>query len=482
MNNNLQILRSLFGTMGRATTMLWQSVIMLTFATFIFACNINIDVPKKHDPNDTIPKDTLPADTTLTAKIPVIVSFGVHGSDTTVIQYSKLSFAPVVESKTELQYKWMIGSDSVGNEDTFAFMTDKEGQYTLTFTARNSVGEASRSVVITVKNLPTSGFYIINEGWFGHDMGSVNSFNPLTSELLTNVYGAANAPLELGNTTCYGSIWDNKIYLISKQGRRLVACDALTFKEVGALAELGSGDGRAFAGINKKMGIVTTSDGAYILDLEPLCLREALEGSQESQCGGVYVSDRNVFVISQSKGILVYDINSLTLVKEYPKGEVGFARTKDGDLWAAHQNVLIRINTSFLGFEEVTMPEEVVINNSWGSWNAGPLCASTHENALYFTKSGTWGGGREIYRYKVGDLGSLNSVFATSSATDDAFYGSGIEVDPVSGDIIATMVKEGWGDSYQDNRLVIFDGATGVEKSRKTFQGYWFPAMVVFKR
>lgn len=490
MKSNLLGCASVRGAVGRVLAVVGQSTLVLAIAISIFACDTNFDEIKKPKPNpndtiptDTLPGDTLPGDSIVSPKVPVITFFGVVGSDTTVLVWSEISFAPVVEfdPAEKVKYKWVLDGDSLANTPTFEFMATKADSYKLEFYVSNSSGVASKSLTIIVKSF-LGGFFIVNEGWFGHDNGSVNYFNHISYHLEKNIYSNVNAPLEMGNTTCYGSIWNNSIYLVSKQGRRLVVCDVMTFKEQGFLAELGDGDGRAFAGISNSLGVVTTGKGAYLLNLSPLSIGALLDGSEGAQCGGVYATDKYVFVIHQDKGILIYDTKSFALVKQHANGEVGFARTIDGNLWAAQANSLIKIDPVTLEINEVAMPNGISINNSWGAWNAGPLCASAKENALYFTKSGMWSGGHEIYRYKVGDLSSLSSVFATSSATDDAFYGSGIGVDPVSGDIIATMVKDGFGENYQDNRLVIFNGATGAEKSRTLFQGYWFPAMVVFNK
>lgn len=468
------------GAISKVVALLGKSALIFAIAISVFACNNALDEPKKPDPTDTIPSDSLPGDSILKPKAPRIINFGVMGADTTISQGDKIIFTPTVEVNplVPTHYKWVVQGDSVANTPTFEFEAKEIQSYNIIFYISNSAGTASHALTVIVKPM-TIGFFVINEGWFGNEMGSVSYFNPHTANLITNLYGSANESKELGITTCYGSIWHNKMYLVSKQGRRLVVCDDLTFKELGSIDDLSGGDGRAFAGINTTTGVITTSQGAHIINLSPLSMGAILEGTQGDQCGGIYVTDNNILVLSASKGILIYNKSTYALVKQHPKGEVGFAQTIDGSIWAAHQNTLLQINPITLEISEITMPQDLTINNSWGSWNAGPLCAAINENALYFTKSGSSAGGSEIYRYKVADINSLNSAFAISSAADDAFYGSGIGVDPTSGDILATMVKEGWADSFKDNRIVLFDGKTGQEKSRKTFQGFYFPAMIV---
>ncbi len=101
------------------------------------------------------------------------------------------------------------------------------------------------------------GFYIVNEGWYGHDKGSVNYFekNGTSYTPRYRAFKAANPDTELGNTTCYGAIWGDHFYLISKQGNRLVIADAQNLKSKKIITDLG-GDGRSFVGIDEKKAYI----------------------------------------------------------------------------------------------------------------------------------------------------------------------------------------------------------------------------------
>lgn len=414
---------------------------------------------------------------------PQILNFGIVAADTTITLGSNLHLTPKTTVYNENIYSWELQGKAEATTPDYTFAATKAGVYTLKFTVSNQSGMAEKTVQITVKRF-IGGILIVNEGWFGHDQGSVNHLD-LESKILTpNIYKNNNVPRELGVTTCYGTEYQQNLYFVSKQGRRLVVADMLSMEDRGSIEQFnGGGDGRAFAGIDDKTGVITTSEGAYILQINPLSggSEVLLAETKGDQCGGVYATKQHIFVINQEKGLQIFSTGAnAVLVKTIPDVSVGIARAKDGSLWAAATTSLIKIDPSTLATQEIQLPEGVKISNSWGAWNKGSLCASQTENALFFTKGGTWGGGREIYRYQIGDIGSLSSVFASSSQPDDAFYGSGIGVDPVSGDIVATFVKDGWGDSYSDNRVVVFDGKTGAEKKRINFDYFWFPAAIMF--
>lgn len=410
---------------------------------------------------------------------PLITKFGVDATDTAILLADHITFTPTVSTDEEVVYEWSIDGKKVNNTKDYDFSSQEPGLFKLIFTVRNQSGIDSRELIISVHRY-MNGAYIVNEGWFGHDNGSVNYYNFTTNTIETNVFSKNNQNQTLGVTSQYGASWDGNLYFVSKQGRRLVQAETLGLTEIGALEDIGGGDGRAFCGIDDKKGVITTTDGAFQLNLKPLSLGGVIEATKGVQCGGVIASDGHLFVVNQDEGLQIFSTSDMKLVNTIENVSVGFAKTKDGNIWAAANNKLIKINPKTLAIETVDLPSGVVINSSWGAWNAGSLCAATDENALYFTKSGAWGGGNGIYKYVVGDIASLNQVFAQGVA-DDAFYGASIRVNPTTGDVVATFCRDGWGDSYADNRLVVFDGKSGKEKSRLQFEYYWFPAMVFFE-
>lgn len=408
--------------------------------------------------------------------IPVILTLGVSGADTNVVVGSKLDLTAKLyqdQNLGDVRYSWSLNGASVSTTQSMSYSFDKAGLYELMLFAKNELGFTSKSVIVKVQEI-VGGFYIVNEGWFGHENGSVNHFDG-KEKLTPKVYAKYNNDLTLGTTTTFGVKHGANYYFVSKQDNRLVVADTLSWKNVGTLIETG-GDGRAFAGVDDKIGVITTNNGAWAVNLAPLSIGTQLEGTANTQCGAVHATKDYLFVINSKTGILVYAIkDNFKLVKTIDKGSVGFA-VKGDYLWAGAETELLKINAKSLDVEIVVLPADVKIGNSWGAWNKGGLCAAPNEDAIYFPKSGMWGGGNEIYKYVIGDESSLGNIFATGIA-DDSFYGAGISVDPISGDIVATFTKE-YG--YLDNRLVIFDAKTGAEKLRYKFEGYYFPSHILF--
>lgn len=398
---------------------------------------------------------------------PVIESIGLPND--TIMQVNRaFGLVPNVNANDGMTFSWKINGTEVATTRDYTFKPEETGKYEISYRVTNGVAYDEKTVRVHIYKY-YGGFYIVNEGWFGHDAGSINYFDISADTIVTGIADEC----ELGNTTQYGTIWNHVFYLVSKQGNRLVAMDMYDYSQVGKIEDIP--DGRAFCGIDENRGVVTTADGAYIVNLHPLSLGAKLSGS-DGQCGAVMYTNGRIFVNSQKNGVLVYD-KTLKKEKTLEKVDVAFAQSKDGNLWAVKGQTLYCINPSSLSVETVTLPEGMIVAGNWGAWNAGGISASVSENVVYVAKAASaWGDGNEIYRYVIGDEASLNEPFAVGES-DDAFYGGGFRCDPKSGHLVVPFTKK-WG--YNDNRLTIFSGKDGSRLKRIAFDYYWFPSLVVF--
>ena len=213
--------------------------------------------------------------------------------------------------------------------------------------------EITMPVEFTVKaddkaqpKVEAKGFYIVNEGWYGHDKGSVNYFEKSGSSYTPHyrAFKAANPDTELGNTTCYGAIWGDNFYLISKQDNRLVIADAQNLKSKKVITDLG-GDGRSFLGIDDQKAYIGYKGGIKTFNIENLTLGEAIAGvSGEigNMCyayGKVFaVSDENLYIIDAKT-----DKVEKTVTGSYDTYK-SVVTAKDGSVWVAAANNFIVYN------------------------------------------------------------------------------------------------------------------------------------------
>jgi len=435
---------------------------------------------------------------------PSITKFTAPG-DTTIQIGGKISIETEVDNEGGVEYTWLVNNDKVANTKDYLFEPSTPGHYTISFIASAKNGYESRTITVLAMKY-WGGFFIINEGNFGSTPGSINYFYPATAtsdaSLLTDIYAQSNPGKDLGLTAEYGTVWGDKIYVVSKgdawsgnTNSKLYCINAYDMKLVSTIDVIPAdfGYAYAFAGIDKEKGVLTTNKGAYIVNLgDNMTMGNLLAGSDAVDtsdpdavaCGAVAVAGNNIFVINQIEGIMVYSKTNFAYEGSMGMASVGFAKDKDGNLWAANTTELVKIETRLVPHAlRIALPAGVEIHDSWISWNAGSLCASINENAIFFAQTGQFGGGNEIYKYVEGNDASLNAPFATGGSMD-AFYGSALSVNPSTGDLVVNYVDPGFGAPQSKNRIVLYDSKTGAEKSRFVYpqDDYWYPAMTVYQK
>lgn len=339
---------------------------------------------------------------------------------------------------------------------------------------------------------PAKGFYVANEDWFGHDNGTVNYFkvNGNEYDIVYRAYRAANADEELGVTTQYATTWGDNIYLVSKQGNRLVVADANTLQKKAVFTEIG-GDGRSFLGVDDKLGYIGHANGICQFDITNLQLGDPVEGIS-GQIGTMCYAEGRVFAVS-NKNVYIIDVTTNKIEKTLVGSFNTLTRSKDGTVWIATTSNLLKVNPRTLEEEIMDYPGGMTIGSSWGAWNAGSLCASTQNNVLYWTK------GAVVVKYDIDSETANTSFYELGKDNEDkqlAFYGAGVRVDPISDNLVMTVKRSGWGNNGSFNWIHIVKADGNVDKiivvkgdngSADGFAGagegnyYWFPAVPFFE-
>lgn len=355
--------------------------------------------------------------------------------------------------------------------------------------------EAATATVTLPENF-ADGFFIVNEGWFGHDNGSINWIAG-DGVAYYNVDKKTNNGVNvLGNTSQYGIVYGDNMYVMSKQAPRLVVMDAQTLEVRKSFDEINGGDGRAILGVDENKIYVGSSAGIYVLDPATFALSEtAIAGTDGTgQVGMMARVGKYVFATKQGVGVLVIDPETDTVVETIENTDVcGLTVTKDGTVWAGAEGNLMRIDPVTLGTETLALPNSIV--SPWGTWMPDKLCAAVDENALFYAYgTGSWTNSEtSIGKLLIDEEGQISTDpdfnFVMPAANDDSkhqlSYG-GIGVDPHTGKLVVLTTQSGYGANYSYNWVHMVNTLTGaVEKTvvMKNDDGedyYWFPAMPVF--
>ena len=409
--------------------------------------------------------------------VPQIVAPGLKdGKDTVYIGDSRVLNPQLADVKNPT-FRWLVNGVPASTDSTFTFTATERGDYTISYNVISGNAMANYYYQIKVLGKFENGFFIVNEGWFGHEPGDVNFYRNGEDTLYQHVFQRNNPGKTLGTTTEYGAIFNNTMYFVSKQGAALVAADAGTMKETGRIDQLPATP-NSFVGVNTGTGLVGTVSGVYPINLQSMTAGSKIS-SVDGQIGGMIQSGAYVFVMSQTDGVVALNSNDFSLAKKLVKADAGFAKTPDGTIWAGQAKYLFAINPQTLNVD--TIPTPFDIYGSWGAWNPGMMTASTVENAVFIGRAlNEWGNsGTEIYKYSVGNTTSLQTPFITIPA-GRGFYGAGVRYNPGNNTLAVTDMKSGFGQNSQDNTLYIYDASSGGLKKSVAYTGFFFPAIPVF--
>ena len=377
----------------------------------------------------------------------------------------------------------------------------------------------------------TKGVFIVNEDWYGHNNSTVN-FLSEEGEWYYRVFQQENPGHELGCTSQYGTIYGNRMYIMSKQekdpgasiiGSRLAICDATTMKlikEIQFIAQKEDGtsiaDGRCFLPVDEHKGYIGTNNGIYLFDMDNLTIGEKVEGSANEntdgygslymgQIGMMVRANDYVFAVHQQNGLLVIDAKTDKLVtvieapveeengKEKQRGFGSVVMSKDGSLWVSVAKdvsgngggmpYMIHVNPYTLETERVVIPVEEGIDmvpNSWYAWTADGFCSSTQENKIYWRNlppGGSWFASNKIYGYDIDKKEFFKVIDFAAGETKWDLYGTGFRIHPVTDEIYAFLFH-----NFSDPTHLLARVSTSgeVKQEYAMIDNYWFPALPVF--
>lgn len=401
---------------------------------------------------------------------------GAQQLQDTITIGENLLLSPKFSNAKNSIFEWSVDGELVGNDSSYVFTPKTRGTHHINLQVKNEGGEASLTYDIHTWGAFENGFYLINEGWFGHGTGTVGFYRYDTQRIEDSVFVKTNSTKDLyplNSTLAFGTVYNEKLYLVSKSGGPVVVTDAYSLIEEHRIPSESGNNWRAFLGVSETQGLLSSSNGIHKVNLETLVVEGTVPGVS-GQIGDMINVGEHIFVLSQREGVIILNAGTYEVKKRIPDMALGFAKTEDNSVWVAGGTTLVKINPSTLETEAIELGFKA--NSSWGAWHPGSITASA--NAVFVAKNGSFGGGNEIYRFK-NDLASLKEPFITLPV-NEVLYGSGLAFNPDSGQLIVRTVRDGWGENFSYNKLHFYNTDLGNVEKTLSYEGYYFPAAPVF--
>lgn len=325
----------------------------------------------------------------------------------------------------------------------------------------------------------TKGTFIVNEDWTGRKNGSVNF-------LSYDGTWEYNHLQDLGVTSCYGTFFGNRFYVISKQagnGGRITICDTNSTRIIGKIDEIG-GDGHSFCGVDEHKAYVSTSRGIYTLNLDELTVGAAVKNAdggdaELGECGNMVRLGDYVYATEYGKSLRIIDCNTDRIVATISSAKVySITMSKDGQLWVSTDKGISRVNTESRQLEEIALPSGVSVPAKSFAWTPDGFCASLQNNVLYWTSATGWNT-YKVYKYDITTNEAKLIIDLTNDPENRSIYGCSFRVDTKTDNLYLTAAVD-----YNNDYKVRRYDADGKQLAEYVMddkdKNYWFPGMFVF--
>lgn len=388
-----------------------------------------------------------------------------------------LELKPTTLSRSPLQFRWTVNDAAAGADSAYRFVATAHGDYRLQVSASNNQSSSTITYSVHVLGKYENGFFVANEGWYGHGTGDIHFYDYSADTLRLNVFAAENPGKTLGTNTStlqFATVFNQKVYIVIKVGGPLVVADANTLVESNRLAAMPDNDGHAFLGLDSTHGLLSTGGGVYPIALPSLTTGTKLTGVA-SYTGDMIKAGNYVFVHAQTEGIVAFNASTLAKVATFGTANLCFAKGKDGAVYAANTDSLLRIDPTTLARTAIKLP--FTTPSPWGAWRHSAITASTVDSAIFIVKNNGFTGGTTLYRYVIGNAASLTTPFITLP-TGQYFYGAGAAYDAHNNTLVLTTINGAYTGSV--NTVLRYNASTGALINSNVYNGWYFPAMPFF--
>lgn len=377
--------------------------------------------------------------------------FTIEAKTTDLLQFDTVRLS-AQGAKADAKLAWVLNGKEVAEGKDYAFTQPRVGRYQVSLVDKTSGEKVSKDFSVTGRF--TSGAFLLNEGNFGNETGTLTYIDASKQFVLDSAYIRVNGT-KLGNVCQDMTFANGKVYIISQNGPKnggeglLTIADAKTLEKHKVIndATLAKDWPTHIAVVHSRIyirgnsGIYRgTEEGSFKL----------IPGTEKANKLRMVTIGELVIATTSTNKLLVIQDEEVKQTFTLPEGSPsGLALAPDGQLWLSYSkpNTLAKVSVSASG---VKILDKHTTTPSLDKKYTATSAIFARANQIFFTEQSS-----VIYRhdFSTGDTKKIVDV-QTIDKQAKMYYNS-LGIDPKTGHIYYAS----FGDysTYKKNVTLVLD-------------------------
>lgn len=377
--------------------------------------------------------------------------FTIEAKTTDLLQFDTVRLS-AQGAKADAKLSWVINGKEVAEGKDYAFTQPRVGRYQVSLVDKTSGEKVSKDFSVTARF--TSGAFLLNEGNFGNETGTLTYIDASKQFVLDSAYIRVNGT-KLGNVCQDMTFANGKVYIISQNGPMnggeglLTIADAKTLEKHKVIndATLAKDQPTHIAVVHSRIylrgnkGIYRgTEEGSFKL----------IPGTEKANKLRMVTIGELVIATTSTNKLLVIQDEEVKQTFTLPEGSPsGLALAPDGQLWLSYSkpNTLAKVSVSASG---VKILDKHTTTQSLDKKYTATSAIFARANQIFFTEQSS-----VIYRHDF-STGETKEIVDVQKVDKQAkMYYNSLGIDPKTGHIYYAS----FGDysTYQKNVTLVLD-------------------------
>ena len=377
--------------------------------------------------------------------------FTIEAKTTDLLQFDTVRLS-AQGAKADAKLSWVLNGKEVAEGKDYAFTQPRVGRYQVSLVDKTSGEKVSKDFSVTARF--TSGAFLLNEGNFGNETGTLTYIDASKQFVLDSAYIRVNGT-KLGNVCQDMAFANGKVYIISQNGPKnggeglLTIADAKTLEKHKVIndATLAKDWPTHIAVVHSRIylrgnkGIYRgTEEGSFKL----------IPGTEKANKLRMVTIGELVIATTSTNKLLVIQDEEVKQTFTLPEGSPsGLALAPDGQLWLSYSkpNTLAKVSVSASG---VKILDKHTTTQSLDKKYTATSAIFARANQIFFTEQSS-----VIYRHDF-STGETKEIVDVQKVDKQAkMYYNSLGIDPKTGHIYYASFDDY--STYKKNVTLVLD-------------------------